>query len=89
MVTLEGCEMALYIAQANDTLPGIADQFSVSIEEIMEINQLKTEILQPFMKLLIPVCSITPAGTAYPATFTTTYTPVITKPTTSTQSARY
>ena len=89
MVTLEGCEMALYIAQANDTLPGIADRFSVSIEEIMEINQLKTEVLHPSMKLLIPVCSFTPARTVHPATFTTTYTPIIIKPTTSTPGGRY
>ena len=81
--------MALYIAQANDTLPGIAHRFSVPIEEIMEINQLKTEVLQPSMKLLIPMCRYTPARTAYPATFTTTYTPIIIKPTTSTPGGSY
>ena len=89
MLTLEGCEMALYIAQANDTLPGIAHRFSVPIEEIMEINQLKTEVLQTSMKLLIPVCSYTPARTAYPATFTTTRTPSISKPTTFTPGGSY
>jgi LysM repeat protein len=76
LVTFEHCEMALYIVQANDTLSGIADQFSVSVEEIMKTNQLQTEVVQPGTKLVIPLCNFTPTGTVRPATFTTTYTPI-------------
>jgi len=77
LVTLENCEMAVYTVQANDTLSGIADRFSVSAEEIMKLNQLRMEVVQPAMKLVIPLCNFTPTGTVHPATFTTTYTPVI------------
>ena len=83
MVTLENCELALYVVQANDTLAGIATQFLVATDEIMQINQLKTEAIQPSMKLIIPICKSTPTGTVHPVTFTTTYTPII-NPTTST-----
>jgi hypothetical protein len=76
LATLEDCEMTLYNVQANDTLSGIADRFLVSVEEIMKINQLQTEVVQPTMKLIIPLCNFTPTGTVHPATFTTTYTPI-------------
>ena len=77
LVTFEHCEMALYSVQANDTLPGIADRFSISVEDIMKTNQLRTGVVQPAMKLVIPLCNFTPTGTVHPATFTTTYTPII------------
>jgi len=83
MIRLENCELALYVVQANDTLAGIANEFLISTDEIMQINQLKTEAIQPSMKLVIPVCKSTPTGTVHPVTFTTTYTPII-NPTTST-----
>ena len=83
MITLENCELVLYIVQANDTLAEIATQFLISTDEIMQINQLKTEAIQPSMKLVIPMCKSTPTGTVHPVTFTTTYTPII-NPTTST-----
>lgn len=75
LVTLEDCEVTLYVVKPNDTLAGIADRFSVSVEEIMKLNQLQTEVVQPAMKLAIPLCNFTPTGTVHPATFTTTYTP--------------
>ena len=88
VVALEQCEMASYIVQPNDTLAGIAEQFSVSTGKIMESNQLKTEAVQAAMKLVIPICKSTPTGTAHTATFTTTYIPII-RPTTSTPTDRY
>jgi LysM domain len=83
VITLENCETVLYIVQGDDTLAGIADQFSISEDEIIAINHLKTETINPSMELVIPVCNFTPTGTVHPATFTTTYTPII-KPGTST-----
>jgi hypothetical protein len=75
--TTEICEMMLYTVQGSDTLAGIADQFSVSQEEIMALNQLKTDILSTPLQLAIPLCNFTPTGTVHPATFTTTYTPIL------------
>jgi hypothetical protein len=75
--TREQCEMGLYVVQPNDTLSGIAEKFSVSVAEIMKLNQLRTGTVQPAMKLVIPLCNFTPTGTVHPATFTTTYTPII------------
>jgi hypothetical protein len=83
LAAFENCELVLYPVQGDDTLARIADQFSVSKEDIMAINSLQTESIDPSMELAIPVCNFTPTGTVRPATFTTTYTPV-TRPTTST-----
>jgi LysM repeat protein len=77
LMTLETCESMLYVVRAGDTLARIADQFSVSAEEIMAINLLKTEAVSPSMELVIPICKFTPTGTVHPATFTTTYTPIL------------
>jgi hypothetical protein len=71
----EGCEMMLYRVQGNDTLTGIASQFSVSKEMIMTINHMKTETLDTTRELNIPICNLTPTGTLNPTTHTTTYTP--------------
>ena len=74
----EGCERMLYRVQGNDTLTGIASQFSVSKEMIMRLNHMKSETLDARMELKIPLCTLTP---------TTTYTPA-TEPITST-ATRY
>jgi len=72
------CEEILYIVQENDTLESIAHQFSISKEEIITINNMKTETVIRAMELIIPKCNSTPTGTAEsPATLTTTYTPSI------------
>jgi LysM repeat protein len=76
-VTLENCKMVVYIVQANDTLAGIADQFSVSEEDIIAVNSLEAKAVRPAMQLVVPVCNFTPTGTVHPATFTTTYTPIL------------
>jgi hypothetical protein len=54
----------------------VATHFSVSEEEILAINGLKTNVVNTPMQLVIPLCDFTPTGTVRPATFTTTYTPV-------------
>jgi hypothetical protein len=75
--TTETCEMLLYSVQGSDTLAGIAEQFAVSQDEIMFLNGLKTDLLSTPIQLAIPLCSLTPTGTVHPATFTTTYTPIL------------
>jgi LysM repeat protein len=71
---VESCEKMIYPVQAGDSLASIDRQLSVSEESIIEINDLKTEIVSPGLELLIPICSFTPTGTFHAATFTTTYT---------------
>ena len=75
--TTETCEMVLYTVQGSDTLASLAARFSVSEAEIRAVNGLKTDTIRAPMELVIPVCDFTPTGTVYPATFTTTYTPVL------------
>ena len=74
-ITRHTCEMILYPVQRSDTLAGIAQQFSTSEDEIIQLNHLKQAAVSPSMELLVPVCNFTPTGTFYPAAFTTTYTP--------------
>jgi LysM repeat protein len=76
IVSSEHCDGILYTVQANDTLSGIAAQFSISKDEIISLNGLKTETIHMGMPLMIPVCNFTPTSTLS-ATTTTTYTPVI------------
>lgn len=76
MTTPDDCPTMSYSVRENDTLADIAHQFSVSEEEILEVNSLEAVTLSPSMELLIPVCNWTPTGTVHPVTFTTTYTPV-------------
>jgi hypothetical protein len=81
--TTETCEILIYTVESDDTLSSIAVRFSVAKEDLLRINDLKTDSVQPSTKLQIPLCNRTPTGTIHPATFTTTYTPII-RPTTST-----
>jgi LysM repeat protein len=76
LVSSEHCDKILYTVQANDTLSGIALQFSISKDQIISLNGLKTETIHIGMPLMIPVCHFTPTSTLSPTT-TTTYTPVI------------
>jgi LysM repeat protein len=72
---LESCEELEYEVQENDTLESIANHFSISKEEIMSINNMKTETVNAKMELMIPICNFTPTGTVNPTALTTTYTP--------------
>ena len=82
------CEMIIYPVQGEDTLASIAKQFSTSMREIIQLNQLRTAAISPPMELLVPVCNFTPTGTYSPVTFTTTHTPLIIA-TTSTPGDRH
>ena len=80
----ENCTMVHYEVREGETLNSIARQFSVSVEEIIAFNNLKSETVTEMIELDIPVCHFTPRVTAAgSATFTMTYTPGI-SPTTST-----
>jgi hypothetical protein len=57
------CEPIHYQVQPDDTLETIAKQFSVTADEILRANQLRTAALTPSMSLSIPACSPTPSGT--------------------------
>ena len=74
-VSFSNCEEVTYQVQENDTLEGIAAQFSAPKDKIIALNHLRTEAVVPGMELLIPVCHSTPTGTVHPSTLTITYTP--------------
>jgi LysM domain/Putative zinc-finger len=86
--TAKNCQVMAYKVQNNDTLASLADRFLVSEDEIMKLNQLKTDTVSTSMELMIPICNFTPTGTIHPATFTITYTPII-QLTTSTPVGKY
>jgi len=69
------CETVSYIVQGNDRLAGIAARFSISKEEIILANSMKSQIVTPGSKLIIPNCNFTPTGTV--DTLTTTFTPIL------------
>jgi LysM repeat protein len=73
--TLQNCELILHPVGETDSLASIAQQFSVPVATIMDLNHLQIEVIQPSMELLIPVCNFTPTGTLHASTFTTTNTP--------------
>lgn len=77
IIQVQDCQMVLYPVQKTDTLLSIARQFSVPKDTIIQLNRLETEIVSPSMELLIPICHLTPTSTFGPATFTTTFTPLI------------
>jgi hypothetical protein len=66
------CQEILYTVQENDTLQSIAEEHGTSKELIMQVNNLNTEVIQPGLELLVPVCESTPTSTIYPPTFTIT-----------------
>jgi LysM repeat protein len=76
-ISLENCEMMVYAVQRQDTLAEIASRFSVPEDLILAANNLSTESIYAKRELVIPICNSTPTGTAHPATFTTTYTPIL------------
>ncbi len=77
MLSVQNCVEVRYRVQQNDTLESIAVQFSVPKDQIIAQNNLSTEILDPNIELLIPLCEPTSTGTVAASTQTTTFTPVI------------
>jgi hypothetical protein len=70
----EHCGSMAYIVRKNDTLGSIASQFSVSVEELIQINALTSNTMITGQELIIPICSSTPTSTIDPLT---TSTPVL------------
>ncbi|HSK65867.1 MAG TPA: LysM peptidoglycan-binding domain-containing protein [Anaerolineales bacterium] len=80
-VLLQNCGQILYVVQREDTIEGIAAQFSISKEEIMAANGLDDDALSPGTELRIESCTAQPTGTFHATG--TLYTP-FTSPTIST-----
>jgi hypothetical protein len=80
-VLLQNCGQILYVVQREDTIEEIADQFSVSKEEIMAVNWLDDAALRVGMELMIESCTVQPTGTFHATG--TIFTP-LTSPTIST-----
>jgi hypothetical protein len=78
----EDCELLRYEVRQGDTLQNLAFQFSISEEQIMELNNLPAAAPLPRL-VTLPVCEQTPTGTSFPPASTTntpgmetiTYTP--------------
>ena len=81
-VLLQNCGQILYVVQPEDTIEGIASQFSISKEEIMAANGLDDNVLLVVgTELMIESCTVQPTGTFHATG--TLYTP-FTSPTIST-----
>ena len=72
---LRNCDYVLYQVQAGNTLEGIALQFSVPKETIMEFNEMKNEKINPSMQIRIPICDHTPTATVNTPITAITITP--------------
>lgn len=66
------CAILPYEVQSEDTLKSIAKRFSISEESILNLNNLPSESVHLPVRLLIPICELTPTGTTHPPTFTNT-----------------
>ena len=77
LLSVQNCVEMRYQVQEDDTLESIAAQFSISKEQIMDLNNLRMETLHPNVELRLPVCIPTSTSTVTPSTQTTTFTPVI------------
>lgn len=72
-VSFKSCAMIPYVVQPNDTLARIAYQFSVPVDQVLQINSMRGTTLITGETLLIPACTSTATNTA--AARTTTFTP--------------
>lgn len=62
-ILLQDCGQILYVVQREDTIESIANQFSVSKEEIMSANRMDDAALRAGTELMIESCSVQPTGT--------------------------
>lgn len=74
-VLFRNCGYLSYQVKTDDTLNGIARQFSVPVKMIMELNGIKDENINPSMQIKIPVCDHTPTVTIDAPNSTITITP--------------
>lgn len=66
------CQKIQYEVRQGDNLKRIAEEFSTSMESLIQVNGLPSENLRPGMKLIVPVCDPTPTRTSRTPTLTTT-----------------
>lgn len=66
------CEWTLYTVKTQDTLDSIAFQYSVSKQDIMNLNSMDSELVSESMEIKIPQCNATPTTTAHLPTTTLT-----------------
>ncbi len=69
---LNNCQKSQYQVQRGDTLESLAQQFSVSSETLVQLNDLPSKNIRPGMKLVVLVCDPTPTRTSSTPTSTTT-----------------
>ncbi|MCI0610678.1 MAG: LysM peptidoglycan-binding domain-containing protein [Anaerolineae bacterium] len=69
------CEWSLHKVDELDTLDSIAQQYSVSKDEIIIFNKMNSDLIYETMELKIPQCNPTPTVTAHMPT--TTLTPIL------------
>jgi LysM repeat protein len=68
--TLAACETVIYTVEANDTLSGIAGNYNVGIQSIMNFNGMTSETVYVGQVLIIPLCKRLPTpGPSPTATF--------------------
>jgi hypothetical protein len=72
---LLNCNYVPYKIQQGDTLDGIALQFSVSKEAILDFNGMKEEEIKSSMQIKIPTCNHAPTVTIGISSSTITITP--------------
>lgn len=60
--TLAACETITYTVEANDTLSGIAGNYNVGIQSIMNFNGLTSETVYLGQVLIIPLCRRLPTA---------------------------
>ena len=88
-ISSKSCDLIHYQVQESDTLASLTDRFSISKDELLSLNNLKTETINSGMTLLLPDCNLTPTSTIWPTVATTTFTPVISSVTSSPEPDRY
>jgi hypothetical protein len=69
------CGNISYVVQKNDTLAGIASQYSVAVEELIQVNALTSNTMITGQELVVPACTSTPTSTLDP--LPATLTPVL------------
>lgn len=64
--TAAACEKVMYTVQANDTLSGIAENYNVSMQAIMDFNGMSGPTVFAAQVLIIPLCERNPTPGASP-----------------------
>lgn len=75
--TQSGCGTISYVVGKNDTLASIASQYSVDVDELIQINALTSNTMITGQQIVVPACTSTPTSTLDP--LSTTLTPVLSR----------